>query len=58
MITVGRIGTEQKNNEMLLKVIDKIDLKDWKIYIIGPYTEQFKRYYDDFIKSNPDKKVK
>ena len=58
MITVGRIGTEQKNNEMLLKVIDKIDLKDWKIYIIGPYTEQFKRYYDDFIKSNPDKKGK
>lgn len=58
MITVGRIGTEPKNNEMLLKVIDKIDLKDWKIYIIGPYTEQFKRYYDDFIKSNPDKKGK
>lgn len=58
MITVGRIGTEQKNNEMLLKVIDKIDLKDWKIYIIGPYTEEFKEYYDDFIKSNSDKKDK
>lgn len=58
MITVGRVGTEQKNNEMLLKVIDKIDLKDWKIYIIGPYTEKFKEYYDDFIKSNPDKKDK
>ncbi|MDY4006298.1 MAG: glycosyltransferase [Fusobacterium varium] len=58
MITVGRIGTEEKNNEMLLKVINKMDLKDWKIYIIGPYTEQFKRYYDDFIKSNPAKKDK
>lgn len=58
MITVGRIGTEQKNNEMLLNVINKIDLKDWKIYIIGPYTEEFKKYYDGFIKSNPDKKDK
>ncbi|MCF2674457.1 glycosyltransferase family 4 protein [Fusobacterium varium] len=58
MITVGRIGTEQKNNEMLLNVISKIDLKDWKIYIIGPYTEEFKKYYDDFIKSNPAKKDK
>lgn len=58
MITVGRIGTEPKNNEMLLNVINKIDLKDWKIYIIGPYTEEFKKYYDGFIKSNPDKKDK
>lgn len=58
MITVGRIGTEEKNNEMLLKAINKIELKDWKIYIIGPYTEEFKEYYDDFIKSNSDKKDK
>lgn len=58
MITVGRIGTEQKNNEMLLNVISKIDLKDWKIYIIGPYTEEFKEYYDGFIKNDPDKKDK
>ena len=58
MITVGRIGTEAKNNEMLLKSIDKMDLKDWKIYIIGSYTEEFKEYYDDFIKNNPDKKDK
>lgn len=58
MITVGRIGTEQKNNEMLLKVIERMDLKDWKIYIIGHYIEEFKEYYDNFIKSNPDKKDK
>lgn len=58
MITVGRIGTEPKNNEMLLKVIDKMNLKDWKIYIIDPYTEEFKEYYDDFIKNDPDKKSK
>lgn len=58
MITVGRIGTEQKNNEMLLNVISKIDLKDWKICIIGSYTQKFKEYYDSFIKNNLDKKDK
>lgn len=56
MITVGRIGTEQKNNEMLLESLNNIDLKDWKVYIIGPYTNEFKVKYDEFIKNNLDKK--
>ena len=56
MITVGRIGTEQKNNEMLLNSLNNIDLRNWKIYIIGPYTEKFKIKYDEFIKNNQDKK--
>lgn len=56
MITVGRIGTEPKNNEMLLEALNNIDLKEWKIYIIGPYTEEFKEKYDEFIKNNQDKK--
>lgn len=56
MITVGRIGTEQKNNEMLLESLNNIDLKNWKIYIIGPYTEEFKIKYEKFIKNNQDKK--
>lgn len=58
MITVGRIGTEQKNNEMLLESLNNIDLKKWKVYIIGPYTEEFKIKYDEFIKNNQDKKEK
>lgn len=56
MITVGRIGTEQKNNEMLLAALTNIDLKNWKIYIIGPFTKKFKIKYDEFIKNNQDKK--
>lgn len=42
IITVGRIGSEEKNNEMLLRAIDNIDLKDWKVEFIGPYTDDFK----------------
>lgn len=56
MITVGRIGTEEKNNEMLLEALNNLDLKEWKIYIIGSYTEDFKEKYDEFIKNNQDKK--
>lgn len=58
MITVGRIGTEQKNNEMLLKSIENIKLKDWKIYLIGPYTDEFYKLYLQFLEQNPEKKEK
>ena len=30
MITVGRLGTSQKNTEMLLKALEDVDLKEWK----------------------------
>ncbi|WP_204716879.1 glycosyltransferase family 4 protein, partial [Fusobacterium mortiferum] len=58
IITVGRIGTLEKNNELLLKAIKNIDLKNWKILLIGPYTEKFKKEYDKFIKENQEKKDK
>lgn len=58
MISVGRIGTEQKNNELLLEALESIDLIDWKIYFIGPITHSFKLKYKDFILKNPNKKNK
>ena len=41
MISVGRIGNYQKNTDMLLEALEKVDLKDWKVYLIGPITENF-----------------
>ena len=41
MVCVGRIGNYQKNTEMLLDALRKVDLKDWKIYMIGPITSSF-----------------
>lgn len=58
IITVGRIGTPEKNNELLLKAIKNIDLKNWKILLIGPYTEKFEKEYDNFIRENQEKKDK
>lgn len=58
MMTIGRLGTEQKNNELLLETLEKIDLQDWKVLLIGPYTEEFKKLYNKFIEKNQEKKDK
>lgn len=55
MITVGRIGAYEKNNEMLLDALDGIDLKDWKILLIGPFDEKFEKNYKKFLNRNEDK---
>jgi glycosyltransferase involved in cell wall biosynthesis len=58
IITVGRIGTSQKNNEMLLDALASINLKDWKVYFIGAIQEEFRPKIDVFFKENPDKQNK
>ena len=58
MITVGRLGTKEKNNELLLEALEKIELKNWKVLLIGTYTEEFKKLYNNFIEKNQDKKDK
>lgn len=50
IITVGRIGTKEKNNEMLLEAISKCELKGWKVALIGPIEEDFKSYIENFYK--------
>ncbi|WP_066315244.1 glycosyltransferase family 4 protein [Bacillus sp. FJAT-29814] len=58
IITVGRIGTEQKNNEMLLKAAERLRFNDWKIYFIGPIEKHFEKYIHDFYNHNPELKDK
>lgn len=53
LITVGRIGTGQKNNEMLLTAIENIDLRDWKVFLIGPIEKAFNNIIEEFYKRNP-----
>ena len=55
IITVGRIGSDQKRTEVLLDAISKIkDLKDWKVLLIGPIENvQFIEYFNNFLEKNP-----
>lgn len=57
-ITVGRIGTYQKNNEMLLEALKGMDLKDWKFYIIGSIEDAFIPKIERFYTERPDLKEK
>ena len=58
MITVGRIGSQQKHNELVLQALDGLDMKNWQFKFIGPIAPSFQTLYDDFICRNPDKKGK
>lgn len=41
ILYVGRIGNHQKNTDMILQAAQKVDLKDWKIVLVGPITTNF-----------------
>lgn len=58
IITVGRLGTNQKNTELFLDIISKLNLKDWNVKLIGPIEESFKKRIEDFYKSNSNLKDK
>lgn len=61
IITVGRLGTFQKNTELLLEIIKELDLKDWKIKLIGPIEKDEKNFQNDiekFYLERPDLKDK
>ncbi|MFA6087619.1 glycosyltransferase [Mucilaginibacter sp.] len=53
IITVGKIGTRQKNNEMLLDTLNGIELKDWKVYFIGSIEPSFYNTINNFYKKYP-----
>jgi len=50
IISIARLGTYQKNTELLLESLSKIkDFKDWKVILIGPVEESFQIYVDEFF---------
>lgn len=55
ILTVGRLGTYQKNTELLVETIinlqDKLD--GWKVYLVGPMTGNFKKYLEDILLKYP-----
>lgn len=60
IITVGRIGTYQKNNEILLEAFKGLikHNQDWKLELIGDIEEDFREYMNIFFEENPNLKNK
>lgn len=59
ILSVGRIGSPEKDSKMLMDAfanIDKNKLKDWKLVFVGPIEEEFKKEIDDYFKKHEDLK--
>ncbi len=56
MITVGRLGTPEKNTSMLLEALKIVDLQDWKFYLIGPMEANLKADIEKFYYHFPEKR--
>lgn len=55
-LTVGRIGVAQKNSELILDVLKKVDLKEWKFIFVGPIEPSFKQKIKEFNVECPEKR--
>ena len=54
IITVGRMGSYQKNSELFIDAIKGMDLKDWRVKLIGPYTDDFYNYFSENSNSSAE----
>lgn len=53
ILTVGRVGEEIKNHEMLLRALAGVDMKDWRMVFVGPIKPGFMEHYREWIKAYP-----
>ena len=53
-LTVGRLGTEQKATENLLKAFDEIEKNtSWNLWLVGNCEDEFKALLQEFFKEKP-----
>ncbi|MCM1263712.1 MAG: glycosyltransferase family 4 protein [Butyrivibrio sp.] len=54
--TCARLGTYQKNTELLLCVFAKAykSIENWKLWLIGAYDDAFYEYYKEWEMKNPE----
>ncbi|WP_276348742.1 glycosyltransferase [Daejeonella sp. JGW-45] len=58
IISVGRIGTAQKNTELFLESLLLTDLGNWSVYIAGNIEDSFKPFRESFFARHPRLKDK
>ncbi|WP_163194456.1 glycosyltransferase family 4 protein [Clostridium thermarum] len=61
ILQVGRLGATEKNTELLVEAFNRAyeQFKDnWKLLLVGEYTEGFRKYIDDFMLKHPAMKDK
>lgn len=58
IITVGRLEAKEKDIRVLLEALKMVDLKDWKVKLIGPSTESLTNDVNEIYSKNPNLKGK
>lgn len=53
LLSVGRIGNAQKNNELLLEAIPKLLVTNWKFFFVGSIEHEFKSYISSYFENYP-----
>lgn len=53
VLTVGRLGSHQKNTEMFLEAIERLSSPMWQYYFIGNMEPSFEAYINEYFKRNP-----
>ncbi|WP_206811180.1 glycosyltransferase family 4 protein [Paradesulfitobacterium ferrireducens] len=59
ILTVARIGSEEKNTPMLLQAFARLvqrGKREWKLVLVGAVASEFQRYLDRFWEQNPELK--
>jgi glycosyltransferase involved in cell wall biosynthesis len=56
ILTVGRIGTPEKNNEELLLAFAKVSeiLSGWELRLVGPIEPEFRKFINKYYETFPD----
>ncbi|HKK38889.1 MAG TPA: glycosyltransferase family 4 protein [Cryomorphaceae bacterium] len=54
ILSVGRLGSSDKNYELLLAALPLIKLPDWKFAIVGPISDDFQLKVDEFFSGHPE----
>lgn len=58
ILTVGRLGTPEKNTQFLIEGIKDINLDNWKVFFVGSMTNDLENYVQQFFIENPSLKDK
>lgn len=54
ILSVGRMGSADKNYELLFGVLPLLEIGDWKIRIAGPITDEFEVKWNKIAKKCPE----
>jgi len=56
ILSVGRVGEEIKNHEMIIRALTQTNMKNWKMVFVGPVNDNFKIYFDKLSTAFPSLK--